>query len=208
MNDTNCQLLRTQSAQSFSRKIIPSQRALVGRSDGGFWRFFVKSDKMTLIEIEQTSTLNSFPPKRIYIAPNSAQEFQGSEPCQIFATNLDGSENALVETWDAQYLEGGLNPVIYSEDVLTTAASAAFGAIGTNGGYPQPYTNKLRLYVSASFRLRAVALSGDVVLNSGTQPVDESLIYELNCPQNLKWEIREDSSSAGGIKYSAVWFRE
>ena len=163
---------------------------------------------MVLIEIEQTSTLNSFPPKRIYIAPNGAQEFQGSEPCQVFATNLDGSENALVETWDAQYLEGGLNPVMYSEDKLTTAASSAFSALGTNGGYPQPYTNKLRVYTSAQFRIRAVSLDGTTVLNSGPQPVDERLVMELDCPNNLKWEIREESSSASGIAYSAVWFRD
>ena len=208
MNHENCQRLRDQSVQSFSRKLVPSQRALVGRSDGGYWRFFVTSTKMVLIEIEQTSTLGSFPAKQLYVAPNSAQEFQGSEPCQIYATNLDSAENCTVETWDAQYLDAGLDPIMFSEDTLTTPNSAGFGTIGTNNGYPQPYTNRLRIYSSASFRIRAKALNGDVVLNSGTQPVDESLVYELDCPHNLQWEIREDCSSVTGIKFTAIWFRE
>ena len=190
---------------SFDRSIPAGETLLVGRVEKGKWRFFVESDRLVKIEIRQNSTLNIFAIKTLYVSANSAKEFQGASPCEIYVLNESGA-TANISTYDAEYLCGGLESVEFAEDGLTTNAAAAFGNLGTNGGYPQPYTNKLRLYCSAAFRIRAIDTSGNVVLNSGTQPVDESLVYELDCPGNLRWEIREDVAGAG-IPYEAIWLR-
>jgi hypothetical protein len=192
--------------QSFDRAVPAGETKLVGRVESGKWRFFVESDQAVKVLIRQNSTLSTFADKQIYIAANSAIEFQGSNSCKIFVLNESGA-TANISTYDAEYLPAGLEPIQFAEDGLNTAAAAAFGIIGTNNGYPQPYTNRLRIYAAANFRVRATDSNGNVVLNTGTQPVDESLFYELDCPQNLKWEIREDASSAGGIKYTAIWLR-
>jgi len=190
---------------SFDRSIPAGQTLLVGRVQEGNWRFFVESDRLVKIEIRQNSTLNTFAIKTIYVSPNSAKEFQGASPCEIYVLNESGG-TANISTYDAKYLCGGLENVEFAEDGLTTNAGGAFGDLGTNGGYPQAYCDKLRIYASANFRVRATDTSGNIVLNSGPQPPDESLVYELDCPGNLKWEIREDAVGAG-IPYEAIWLR-
>jgi len=197
------------SIQSFDRSIAPSVRALVARADGGEWRFFITSDKLAIVEIIQSGTLAGFPNKQRYIAPNSAIELQGRGAVQIQATNLDAAANATIKTWNAEYLNGGLEPVYFTEDSLTTPASAAFGAMGTNGGYAQPFTNHCRIYVDAGTqtRIRATAPDGNVVFVSGAQPVDERLYIDLDTPQGYKFEIRE-SASGSGVNYGLVWYRE
>lgn len=196
------------SIQSFDRTISPNVRALVARTDGGYWRFFVTSDKLILLNIVQSGTLASFPNKQRYVAPNSAVEIQGRGAVQIFANNKSVAD-AIVKTWNAEYLQGGLEPVYYTEDSLTTPASAAFGAMGTNGGYPQPFTNHCRIYVDAGTqtRIKATAPDGNTVFISGAQPVDERLYIDLDTPQGYKFEIRE-SSSGSGVNYGLVWYRE
>jgi len=192
--------------QSFDRAVPAGDTKLVGRVESGKWRFFVESDQAVKVLIRQNSTLSTFSDKQIYLAANSAIEFQGSNSCKIFVLNESGA-TANISTYDAEYLPAGLEPVEFAEDGLTTNALAAFGVIGTNNGFPQPYCNVLRIYASAQFRVKASDSNGNEVLLSGTQPVDESLFYELDCPQNLKWEIRENTSSASGIKYTAIWLR-
>jgi hypothetical protein len=194
--------------QSFDRTISPNVRALVARTDGGYWRFFVTSNQLVLLNIVQSGTLASFPNKQRYVAPNSAVEIQGRGAVQIFANNISASD-ATLKTWNAEYLQGGLEPVYFTEDSLTTPASAAFGAMGTNGGYAQPFTNHCRIYVDAGTqtRIRATAPDGNVVFVSGAQPVDERLYIDLDTPQGYKFEIRE-SSSGSGVNYGLVWYRE
>jgi len=196
------------SIQSFDRTIAPSVKALVARADGGKWRFFVTSDKLTILNIVQSGTLASFPNKQRYVAPNSAVEIQGRGSVQVFATNLDAGAGATVKTWNAEYLDGGLEPVYFTEDSLTTPAAAAFGAMGTNGGYAQPFTNHCRIYVDAGTqtRIRATAPDGNVIFSSGAQPVDERLYIDLDTPQGYKFEIRE-SASGSGVNYGLVWYR-
>lgn len=198
---------KNQSVVATFDRIIPAgETLLVGRVQRGKWRFFVESDQLVKLQIRQNSTLNKFAFKNIYIAPNSAMEFQGGSPCEIFVKNESGAI-ANISTYDAEYLCGGLEPLEFAEDGLITNSGAAFGDLGTNGGFPQPYCNRLRIYATSNFRVRAKDSTGTTVLNSGPQPVDESLVYELDCPQNLKWEIREDASSASGIEYEAIWIR-
>jgi hypothetical protein len=157
--------------------------------------------------IQQNSTLETFAQKQIYIAPNSAIEFQGSSPCKIFVLNESGS-TANISTYDSQYLPAGLEPVTFSENGLITPAAAAWVELGSNGGFAQPYTNKCRIYTTAQFRIKAEDTSGNIVLLSGAQPVDEALVFNLDTPMNLKFYIRESVSSATGIYYEAIWLRE
>ena len=128
------------SIQSFDRVLSPSVRALVARADGGKWRFFVTSDRLSLA-------------------------------------------------------------------VVTTPAAAAFGDLGSFGGFPAPFCNHCRLYVDAlQTRIRATAPNGLVILNAGPQPVDERMYIDLDTPQGYKFEIRESTAGAG-INYAVIWYR-
>ena len=197
-----------QSIKSFDVSVSPNSQAIIGRTTGGNWRFLVTSDKLVLIEIVQKGTLGAFPIKQRYISPNSAIEFQGAGAVDIFVKNPSGSDTAAVKSFNADYLSGGLDAVYYTEDSLTTPASAAFGDMGTNGGYPHPYTNHCRLYVTAQVRLKAIAPDGTEIFLSGVQPVDERYFIDLDTPQGFKFQIRESTSTATGITYGLVWFRE
>jgi hypothetical protein len=195
------------SIQSFDRVLPPNTRALVARVDGDKWRFFVTSDRLSRAVVTQKGTLGFFPTKQHYIAPNSSIELQGRGSVEIHVTNLDGANNAQVKTWEAGYLCGGLEPVEFAEDGLTTPAAAAFGNLGSFGGFPAPFTNHCRLYVDAlQTRIRATAPNGLVILNAGPQPVDERLYIDLDTPQGYKFEIRESTAGAG-INYGVIWYR-
>ncbi len=198
------------SIQSFDVEVSPNSSAIIGRATGGHWRFFVTSDKLVLVEIEQKGTLGNFPNKQRYVAPNSSIEFQGSGSVEIYVKNQSGSDTASVKTWNTDYLNGGLGSVYYTEDSLTTPASAVFGDMGSNGGYPQPFTNHCRLYVSGAsqVRIKALAPDGNEIFLSGVQPVDERLFIDLDTPQGYRFQIRESASSASGVDYGLVWYRE
>ena len=196
------------SVQSFDRTISPDARALVARADGGKWRFFITSEQLALVTIEQKGTLGNFPSRQQYIAPNSAIEVQGADAVDIYVRNLSPSTDTKISTWNGGYLCGGLEPVIFSEQGQTTPVSAGWGEIGTNGGYAQPYTNMLRLYVADAVRIKATDQNGTEVFLSGTQPADERYFIDLDAPQNLFFEIRENSASAVGVNFQATWFRK
>ena len=203
-----CTLTKPISIQSFSRSIAADGRAIIARADGGRWRFFVQSSELALIDIEQQGTLGTFKSKQRYIAAQSAIEIQGQGAVEIHCNNLSSSTAADVETWNAEYLPGGLEPVYFAEDGLTTPASGAFGAMGSFGGYPAPFTNHCRLYVSAQVRLKAIAPNGNEIFLSGAQAVDERYFIDLDTPQGFKFEIRESAKSASGINYGLVWYRQ
>jgi len=198
------------SIQSFDRVVSPSARALVARADGGKWRFLVTSSQLSLVVVTQQGTLGTFPTKQRYVSPNGSIELQGRGSVQIHCTNLSSgpaATSAEVRTWDAGYLCGGLEPVEFAEDGLTTPAAAAFGNLGSFGGFPAPFTNRCRLYIDAlQTRIRATAPNGLVVLNAGPQPVDERLYIDLDTPQGYKFEIRESTAGAG-INYGVIWYR-
>ena len=192
--------------QAFDRTIPAGRELLVGRVQQGFWRFFVESDRLVKVITKQGSTLNEFNKKQQYCAPNTAIELQGSDPCEIFVLNESGAD-AKIQTWDASYLPAGLEPVSFSEDGLLTPSGAACGELGSNGGFAQSYTNRCRIYTTAQFRVKAEDTSGNVVLLSGAQPVDEAMFFDFDTPMNLKFYIRESVSSGTGIYYEAIWLR-
>jgi hypothetical protein len=202
----SCDTKNSSFVQSFDRAVPAGETQLVGRVESGQWRFFVESDQLVKVLIQQNSTLETFAQKQIYIAPNSAIEFQGSSPCKIFVLNESGF-TANISTYDSQYLPAGLEPVTFSEDGLITPAAAAWIELGSNGGFAQPYTNKCRIYTTAQFRVKAEDTSGNIVLLSGVQPVDEAMFFDFDTPMNLKFYIRESISSATGIYYEAIWMR-
>lgn len=202
----SCNTPPLNNVQAFDRVVPAGVELLVGRVQAGKWRFFVESNRLVKVLIRQSSTLSNFSQKQMFVAENSAIEFQGSDPCEIYVLNESGAD-AKISTWDAQYLCGGLEPVTFAENGLNTAPLSAWTLIGTNGGYPQAYCNLLRIYAYDQFRIRATDTTGNVVLNSGPQPPDEALVFELDAPMNLKWEIRESGSSATGIAYEAIWLR-
>jgi len=202
----SCDTKNSSFVQSFDRAVPAGETQLVGRVESGQWRFFVESDQLVKVLIQQNSTLETFAQKQIYIAPNSAIEFQGSSPCKIFVLNESGF-TANISTYDSQYLPAGLEPVTFSEDGLITPAAAAWIELGSNGGFAQPYTNKCRIYTTAQFRVKAEDTSGNIVLLSGVQPVDEAMFFDFDTPMNLKFYIRESVSSATGIYYEAIWMR-
>lgn len=207
---TNCNcnaLIFPDVVKSFNQTISPNGEKLVARADFGKWRFLISSDRLVQVTIRQSSTLGAMPSQKQYIAPNSAIELQGCSQVEITVKNLDAVLDAEIKTFNAGYLCGGLEPLSYSESGQTTPSLAAWGEIGTNGGYAQPYTNMLRLYVADSVRIKATDENGTEVFLSGTQPVDERLFIDLDAPQNLKFEIRENASSATGINFQATWFR-
>lgn len=194
------------SIQSFDRVISPAARAIVARVDGEKWRFFITSEQLAKITIEQEGTLGSFPTKQMYIAPGSSIEVQGRGSVEIFAENL-GAVSTAVRTWNGGYLCGGLEPVEFAEDGLTTLAAAAWGNLGSFGGFPAPFTNHARLYIDvAQTRIRATAPNGLVVFQSGAQPADERLYIDLDTPQGYLFEIRESVAGAG-INYGVIWYR-
>jgi hypothetical protein len=194
------------SIQSFDRVISPAARAIVARVDGEKWRFFITSEQLTKITIEQKGMLGSFPTKQNYIAPNSSIEIQGRGSVEIFAENL-GAVSTAVRTWNGGYLCGGLEPVEFAEDGLTTPAAAAWGNLGSFGGFPAPFTNRCRLYTDTNqTRVRATAPNGLVVFSAGPQPVDERLYIDLDTPQGYLFEIRESVAGAG-INYGVIWYR-
>ena len=194
------------SIQSFDRVISPATRAIVARVDGEKWRFFITSEQLAKITIEQKGMLGSFPTKQLFISPNSSVEVQGAGSVEIFAENL-GVVSTAVRTWNGGYLCGGLEPVEFAEDGLTTPAAAAWGNLGSFGGFPAPYTNRCRLYTDLlSTRIQATATNGLIVFSSGPQPVDERLYIDLDTPQSYKFEIRESVAGAG-INYGVIWYR-
>jgi hypothetical protein len=196
------------NVQTFERTISPDARVLVARADLGRWRFFVSSDRLTLLEVEQVGTLGTMPTKQQYIAPNSAIEIQGRGSVLLYAQNLDSTEDAKVITWDAEYLCGGLEYVEYAEKASTTEPSAGWGDMGSFGGYPAPYCNHCRLYVDAQqTRIRAFDPDNNLIFQSGIQPTDERIYIDLDTPQGYRFEIRENTSSATGVNYSVVWYR-
>jgi len=197
------------NCQSFNRTIAPNARALIARAEGGKWRFFVSSTQLTLVEIVQRGSLGNFPAKREYCAPNSAIEFQGLGAVDVYATNLSSTDPADLQSYDAGYLCAGLERVEYAENQLTTPSGGFLGAMGSFGGYPAPFCNMVRLYVDLAQQTRIAAYDpyGDVVFQSGIQPVDERLYIDLDAPQGYRWEIRESSSSETGVNYTVIWFR-
>jgi len=199
-----------QSIKSFDVSVSPNSTAIIGRTTGGNWRFLVTSDKLVLVEIVQKGTLGVFPNKQRYISPNSAIELQGAGAVDLFVKNQSPTDTASVKSFNADYLNGGLGTVYFTEDSLTTPSSAAFGDMGTNGGYPHPYTNHCRLYVSGAsqVRLKALAPDGNEIFLSGVQPVDERLFIDLDTPQGYRFQIRESNSSATGVDYGLVWYRD
>jgi len=196
------------TVQSFDQEIEPQGTRVIARADDGKWRFMVASTHLVLVTIRQRSTLGNLQPKYRYIAPNSAIELQGSSSVEIVCTNLDPVDNAKIETFNAGYLCGGLEPVEYSEDGQTTPTFSNWGDVGTNGGYAQPFTNAFRLYVADQVRVRATDPNGLVVFQSGTQPADERLFIDFDAPQNLKFEIRENGSTATGVDFHVTWYRK
>ena len=86
----SCHSENTPFVQSFDRSIPAGDTALVGRVEQGNWRFFVESDQLVKVLIRQNSTLSTFADKQLYVAPNTAIEFQGSSPCKIFVLNESG----------------------------------------------------------------------------------------------------------------------
>jgi len=192
--------------KSFDQTISPDGEKLIARADFGKWRFLISSDRLVLVEVRQSSTLGAMPTQQRYIAPNSAIELQGCSQVEITCKNLDASNDAEIKTFNAGYLCGGLEPVQYSENGLTIPSGGAWGDIGTNAGYPQPYTNALRIYATVQIRVQATDQNGNTVLLSGQQPVDERILIDLDAPQNLKFEIRENTP-AGGSNFQAIWFR-
>lgn len=192
--------------KSFNQTISPDGEKLIARADFGKWRFLIASDRLVLVTVRQSSTLGAMPTQQRYIAPNSAIELQGCSQVEITCKNLDASNDAKIETFNAGYLCGGLEPVIYSEEGLTIPSGGAWGNIGTNGGYPQPYTNGLRIYATVQIRVQAIDQNGNTVLLSGQQPVDERILIDLDAPQNLQFQIRENTP-AGGSDFHATWFR-
>jgi len=198
------------SVKSFDVSVSPNSTAIIGRTTGGNWRFLVTSDKLVLVEIEQKGTLGNFPNKQRYVSPKSAIELQGAGAVEIYVKNLSGSDTAAVKSFNAKYLDGGLGHVYFTEDSLTTPASAAFGDMGSFDGYPAPYTNHCRIYVSGAsqIRIKAFAPDGNEIFLSGVQPVDERLFIDLDTPQGYKFQIRESASSASGVDYGLVWYRE
>lgn len=197
--------------KSFSQTVSPGQSSLIGRADSGTWRFFIASDRMIRVRIEQKGSLAQIPAKIQYVAPGSSIEIQGSESVFVYADNLDDSNNANVSTWNAQYLPGGLEPVEYAEFRLATPTGGFFGDLGSFGGYPAPFCNMLRIYVDLAqqTRIQATDPDGNTVFQSGVQPVDERLYIDLDAPQAYKWEIRD--SNTGGtdpVYYTAIWMRK
>ena len=81
--------------------------------------------------------------------------------------------------------------------------------MGSFGGYPAPYTNRARVYVDLAQQTRLIAYdpNGNLVFQSGTQPVDERLYIDLNTPQGYRWEIRENDTGGSGVNYTVIWQR-
>lgn len=201
--------MNNNTVQSFNRIVSPEGRELVARSDGGRWRFFVSSTQLAKVEIVQRGDLSIVPSKQQYISPSGAIEFQGSGSVDVFATNLSNTTASEVTTWNANYLCGGLEPVEYAELQHTTPSGGFAGNMGSFGGYPAPYTNRARVYVDLAQQTRLIAYdpNGDLVFQSGTQPVDERLYIDLNTPQGYRWEIRENDTGGSGVNYTVIWQR-
>lgn len=187
--------------------IAPSGTATIGRSDGGAWRFLVKSDQMILVSIHQDGGLSDYPPKQQYIAPNSAQEFQGKGSVILTAQNLSTGASAQVSTYNLEYLCGGLEPYIFAEDYQGSTLATWVDA-GSNGGYPQPYTNMFRVYCDEPIRVQAIDRDGTVVFQSGQQPVDEVILQSFVAPSNLKFQVRQSVSSGTNTWFQVTWFRK
>lgn len=197
------------TADTLVTSVSPSAVRLVGRVDGGAWRFFISSTRFVKIKITQDSPLGAIPAKIEYIAPDSAIEIQGKNAVFIECENLDSENTATITTWRADYLCGGLEPVQYPEDGLTTPDGGQWGNMGSFGGYAAPYCNQCRVYVyNEQTRIRAFAPDGTEIFLSGVQPVDERLYIDLDTPQAYRFEIRESNVSATGVNYAIIWYRE
>ena len=202
-----CDKSQNQSTLTLETKIGVGVTSTIARSDGGKWRFFISSDRMVKVKIKQDSPLSNLPAKIQYIAPNSGIEIQGSNSVVLECENLDPSNLATVQTWNADYLTGGLEPVQYAEQQLT-ADNATFTNMGSFGGYPAPFCNRARLYVdqAATTRIQARDYLNNLVFASGYQPVDERVYIDLHTPQAYRWEINK--TSAGTVNYAVVWYRD
>jgi hypothetical protein len=182
--------------------------AIIGRADSDGWRFLIKSDKMILVSIHQDGGLSAYPPKYLYIAPNSAQEIQGKGSVILRAQNKDiAGSSAIVNTFNTAYLCAGLEPYIMSEDPQQSASGAWVDA-GSLGGYPQPYTNMLRVYCDDQIRIQALDQSGTAIYSSGPQPVDEVTLQSFVAPSNLRWQIRQSVTSVTPTNFQVTWFRK
>jgi len=195
------------TTRDLTSTIAPSGSSIIARADGDGWRFLVKSDRLILLLIDQSGDLSSYPSKRIYIAPNGAQEIQGKGPVIITAINQDASNSAIVNTFNTDYLCGGLEPYIMSE-VPQTSNLATWIDAGSNNGYPQPYTNMFRVYCDDQIRIQALDQFGVAVYSSGPQPVDEVTLQSFIAPGNLKWQIRQSVSSLTPTNFQVSWFRK
>ena len=202
-----CENSQNNSALALETQIGVGVTSVIARSDGGKWRFFIQSDKMVLVKIVQDSPLGRLQSKRQYCAPNSAIEIQGRDPVIIECENLDTENTATVQTWNANYLDAGLEPVEYAEEQLT-ADNATFSNLGSFGGYPAPYCNHCRIYVDAGLQTRLIAYDakGQIVFQSGPQPVDERLYIDLDTPQGYQWKINK--TTTGSVNYTVIWYRE
>ena len=201
--------MQPKSAYSLTQTIEAGSEKIAARVDSGAWRFFISSTQLVRVLIEQESPISGLPPKIQYIAPNSAIEIQGKNACRIIIDNF-GAFQTTVTTWRADYLCGGLERVEYAEAQRTTPAGGFFGDMGAFGGYPAPYCNRCRLYVDLAqlSRIQAFDYNGDIVFQSGVQPIDERIYIDLDTPQGYRWEIRESDSAGTGLNYSVIWYRE
>jgi hypothetical protein len=181
----------------------------IARLDCGNWRYMISSTELVRVIVEQNSNLFSLPPKIEYIAPNSAIELQGKGAVTIKVDNF-GSPAATVKGSKFDYLCGGLEYVEYAESQRTTPAGGLFHDMGMFGGYPAPYMNRCRLYVDLAqlSRIQAFDWNGDIVFQSGVQPIDEVIYIDLNTPQGYRWEIRESDTGGTGLNYTVIWFRK
>ncbi len=202
-NSCGCQGLH--SVQVFDRSVSTLESALVARSDGGYWRFFINSDKMVKIKIQQDSTLNQLNHKIVYVHPNSGQEIQGSGAVILECENIS-PDTANIKTANLGYLDR-LEPVQYG-DTINSSALSAWVTLGSNVGYPQAYTNMVRIYASEQIRIRATDfVTGSIVLELGIQPADEVVLRDLQTQIPAYWEVRQSTSSPTPALIQAIWFR-
>lgn len=204
-NNCNCNDKSLHTVQAFDRQVSPSATALVARADGGHWRFLINSDKLIKITIQQDSTLNQLKPKIVYVHPNSGQEIQGRGSVILQCENLD-TTTATVFTANLKYLDR-LEPVEYG-DVVNSSALSAWVTLGSNSGYPQAYTNYVRIYASEQIRIRQIdTATGNTILQLGVQPTDEVVLRDLQTQVPAYWEVRQSVSNAIPCLIQAIWFR-
>ena len=204
-NNCDCNK-QNKSAVAFNREISGSGTAVIARCESGQWRFFVNSNAMIRVKVINQGALSSLDPKIVWVHPNSGQEIQGSGAVILEAENLD-VDTATVKTWNAPYLDR-LEPVFYGDDV-TESSNGAWVALGTNSGYPQPYTNYLRIYASEQIRIRSIDFeTGNTILDLGIQPTDEIVLRDLVTQIPSYFQVRQAVSAGVPAYIRPIWFRE